>query len=45
MAPWMQTLVYVDGVGGVDAGAGGTEAVVGADDVSLVSVTGIAADL
>ena len=27
------------------AGAGGTEAIAGADEVALVSVTGIAADL
>ena len=33
------------GAGGVGAGAGGTEAVAGADEVALVSGTGTTADL
>ena len=37
--------VDVDGASGVGAGAGGTEAVAGVDEVALVSVTGISADL
>ena len=44
----LRTKVSVDvaGAGGVAAGAGGTEAMAaGADEVSLVSVTGTAADL
>ena len=45
MAPWMKTSVDVDGAGGVGVGAGGTEAVAGADEVALVSGTGTAADL
>ena len=45
MAPWMKTLVYVDGAEGVGARAGCTGAVAGADEVALVSVTGSAADL
>ena len=45
MTPWTKTLVDVDGAGGVGAGAGCTEAVAGADEVALVSVTGTAADL
>ena len=45
MAPWTKTSVDVDGAGGVGAGAGCTEAVAGADEVALVSVTGTAADL
>ena len=45
MAPWTKTSVDVDGAGGVGAGAGCTEAVAGADEVALVSGTGIAADL
>ena len=45
MAPWTKTSVDVDGAGGVGAGAGFTEAVAGADEVDLVSVTGTPADL
>ena len=45
MAPWTKTSVDVDGARGVGAGAGCTEAVAGADEVSLVSGTGTAADL
>ena len=45
MAPWMKTSVDVDGAKGVGAGAGCTRAVVGVDEVALVSVTGSAADL
>ena len=48
MAPWAKTSVDVDGAGGVGAGTGCTGAVgavVGADDVALVSVTGTATDL
>ena len=41
----MEASVDVDGAGGVGARAGGTEAVAGADEVALVSVTGIAVDL
>ena len=37
--------VEVAGAGGVATGAGGTEAVAGADDVALVSGTGTVADL
>ena len=48
MAPWTKASVDVDGAGGVGAGAGCTGAVgaiVGADDVALVPVTGTVADL
>ena len=45
MIPRTKTSVDVDGAGGVTAGASGTEAVAGADDVALVSVTGTTADL
>ena len=45
MAPWTKTLVDVDGAEGVGAGAGCTEAVAGVDEVTLVFVTGSAADL
>ena len=45
MAPWTKTSVDVDGAEGVGAGAGGTEAVASADDVALVSGTGIGVDL
>ena len=45
MAPWTKTSIDVDGVGGVGAGAGGTEAVAGPNDVALVSETGTATDL
>ena len=41
----MKASVEVDGAAGVGAGAGGTEAVAGADEVALVSVTGTAVDL
>ena len=41
----MKALVEVDGAHGVATGAGGTEAVAGADDVALVSGTDTAADL
>ena len=44
MAPWTKASVDVEGAG-VDAGAGCTGAVAGADDVALVSVTGTATDL
>ena len=48
MAPWTKASVYVEGAGGVGAGAGCTGAVgvvAGADDVALMSVTGTATDL
>ena len=48
MAPRTKASVDVDGAGGVGARAGcpgAVEAVAGADDVALVSVTGTAADL
>ena len=48
MAPWMKTSVDVEGAGGVGARAGcpvAVGAVVGADDVALVSDTGTVADL
>ena len=45
MAPWTKTSVDVDGVGGVGAGAGGTEALASADEVALVAGTGTTADL
>ena len=45
MAPWTKASVDVEGAGGVDAGAGCTGAVAGADEVSLVSVTGSEVDL
>ena len=45
MAPRKKASVDVDGSGGVGAGAGCTGAVAGADEVTLVSVTGSAADL
>ena len=45
MTPRTKASVDVDGPGGVATGAGGTEAVVGADEVALVSVTGTATDL
>ena len=45
ITPRTKASVEVDGADGVGAGAGGTEAVAGADEVALVSVTGIAADL
>ena len=45
MDPLTKTLVEEVGAGGVDAGASGTVAVAGADDVALVSVTGTTADL
>ena len=45
MAPWTKASVEVDGADGVGAGAGCTEAVAGADEVALVSVTGSATDL
>ena len=48
MAPWTKASVYVEGAGGVGAGAGCTGAVgavAGADVVALVCVTGTAADL
>ena len=41
----MKASVEVDGAARVGAGAGGTEAIAGADEVALVSVTGSAADL
>ena len=41
----MKASVDVDGAGGVGAGADGTEAVTGADEVALVSGIGTAADL
>ena len=41
----MKASVEVDGAAGVGARAGGTEAVAGADEVALVSITGTAADL
>ena len=45
MTPRTKASVDVAGAGGVGAGAGGTEAVPGADDVALVSRIGTAADL
>ena len=45
ITPRTKASVDVVGAGGVAAGAGGTEAVAGADDVALVSGTGPAADL
>ena len=45
MTPRMKASVDEDGAGGVGAGAGGNEAVDGAEEVALVSVTGTAADL
>ena len=48
MAPWTKASVDVEGAGGVGAGAGCTgtvEAVVGAEVVALVSVTGTPTDL
>ena len=45
MTPRTKASVDVDGADGVGAGAGGTEAVAGADDVALVSGTGTAVDL
>ena len=48
MAVWMKASVEVDGAGGVGVGAGCTGtvgAVVGAEVVALVSVTGTATDL
>ena len=45
MAPWMKTSVDIDGASGVGAGASCTEAVAGANEVALVSVTGTATDL
>ena len=41
----MKASVEVEGAGGVDAGAGCTGAVAGADEVALVSVTGSATHL
>ena len=45
MTPRTKASVEEVRAGGVDAGAGGTEPVAGADDVALVSVTSTAADL
>ena len=45
MTPRTKASVDEDGAGGVAAGAGGTEAVAGADYVALVSGIGTAADL
>ena len=45
MTPRMKASVDVDGAGGVGAGAGGTEAIAGVDEVALVSGTGTAANL
>ena len=45
MTPRTKASVDVDGAGGVAAGTRCIEAVTGADDVALVSVTGTAADL
>ena len=44
MTPRMKASVDEVGAGGVGARAGGTEAVAGADEVALVSVTGTVAD-
>ena len=41
----MKASVDVDGADGVGAGAGGTEAVGGADEVAVVSGIGTAVDL
>ena len=41
----MKVLVKVDGAAEVGAGAGGTKAIAGADEVALVSGTGTTADL
>ena len=43
--PRTKASVDVDGADGVGAGAGGTEAVAGADEVALVSGSGTTADL
>ena len=45
MTPRTKASVDVDGAGGVATGAGGTEAVAGADEVALVFVTSTGADL
>ena len=45
MTPRTKASVDVAGAGGVTTGAGGTEAVAGADDVALVSGTGTVVDL
>ena len=45
MTPRTKASVDVAGAGGMAAGAGGTEAIAGADDVALVSGIGTAADL
>ena len=45
MAPRTKASIDVAGAGGVGVGAGGTEAVAGADDVALVSGTSTAANL
>ena len=45
MTPRTKASVDEVGAGGVGAGAGGTKAVAGADEVALVSGTGTAADL
>ena len=45
MAPWTKTSVDEVGADGVGVGAGGTEAVAGADEVALVTGTGTAVDL
>ena len=45
MGPWTKTSVEVDGAEGVGAGAGCTGVVAGADEVTLVFVTGSIADL
>ena len=45
MTPRTKASVDVAGAGGVATGAGGTEAVAGADDVALVTGTGTAVDL
>ena len=44
MTPRTKALADEVRAGGVGAGAGGTEAVAGADEVALVSVTGTVAD-
>ena len=45
MTPRTEASVDEVGAGGVGAGAGGTEAVAGAEVVALVSATGTAGDL
>ena len=45
ITPRTKASVEVDGADGVATGAGGTEAIAGADEVALVCVTSTASDL